>query len=652
MKPSQFELIRFDKKVKIYIGLCLFLYFLFVILKFHNSSIPLWNLNVNDGANEKRGLVLGKPLPVRSDEWLVVSSFVLAQEQDHYPVSNEALGYGKTPLLMGLPTNDILSKLRPTLWGYYLLDNERAFSWQWNFKIFPFLIVSFLFLMLFTKNNFLISLFGSVWLFLSSAIQWWSINTELFTLGFLIVISAIYILYLNKTHLIILNGIIFLISCYSFAMNLYPAYQVPLAYFLLALFVGFVISRKNFTILLEKKLVKLSVFACCIILLTLLFYKFYNECKATIGVMSSTVYPGKRSEQGGGFPFIGLFRDNFSWFLSDTVFPPKWGNICELSSFLMLLPVVVAMILFSYFKTRKINALFVPLVVFEFIMCLWLFKGFSPSLAKLSFFSVTTTHRAFFIFGFSNVVFTLLYLGQYDKTTAAATTNKNKILGFLVVFIIAFMINYFLNKQSERFFSINQIFNATIFSAILNWLILYFKENKLFQYLFVASCIFFVASNIFINPLSKGLSPFLDNKIYNTVTQIEKKDPNAGWVVFGHMTAPDFLKAAGTNCFNGVQFAPPLEKLHILDPTGKSNDVYDRYAHIVLFPLIDGNDSVKFSLDRADLYTIQMDPSSPRFKQMGIKYVMFSYKPSEPEVRNMSPVTDTCGFFIYKRKDL
>jgi hypothetical protein len=75
--------------------------------------------------------------------------------------------------------------------------------------------------------------------------------------------SAIYILYSHKIHLIILNGIIFLISSFSFAMILYPPYQVPLAYFLLALFLGFIISSKNLGIILEKKICE--AFSICML---------------------------------------------------------------------------------------------------------------------------------------------------------------------------------------------------------------------------------------------------------------------------------------------------------------------------------------------------------------------------------------------------
>jgi len=652
VNQSQFELIRFDRKAKIYIGLCLFFYLLFVCLKWHNSSIASWNSQINDGGSEKRGLVAGKPLAVRSDEWWAGSSFLLAQVKNHFPISNEAFGYGKTPLLFALPTNHILSKIRPVLWGYYFLDPERAFSWKWNFEIFPFLISAFLFLMLFTRNNFIISLFGSIWLFLSSAIQWWSINTDMFTFGFFSIVSFIYILYSHKTRLIVLNGIVLLLASYSFATILYPAYLVPTAYFMLALILGYIISTKNFKLLLNKRFIKLSILLSSIIILILLVYFLYKECEDTIRVMSNTAYPGKRDETGGGFSFISMFKDNFSWFLNEAYFPPKWGNICELSSFLMLSPIVVVLIIYSYAKTRKINAFFIPLLIFQLLMYLWILKGFPGFLAKLTLLNTSPPIRTFFVFGFSNVIFTLLYLGQYKKTVENTTNERAKVGVFVLIFLIVFGINFLLNRQADRFFSIGQIFNATILFSILGWLIVYFKEEKIYQHLFLLGCFFFVASNIFINPLAKGLSPYSENKIFKTVSEIKAKDPNAGWLVFGHMTAPDFLKATGVNCFNGTQIAPHLQKLHVLDPSGGSNEIYNRYAHIMCFPLIDGKDSVKFSLNQPDLYTIQMDPCSPRLKQIGIKYVMFSYKPPEAEVRCMVPVKDTCGFFIYKRTDL
>ena len=138
--PHVFQLIRFDRKSVIFISACLLLYFLVTLLKWHNSSVAVWNEFIPDGGDPDRGIIAGKPLPIRSDEWQVFSSFVLAQQEKDFPLTNEALGYGKTPITFGVPTQHLLSKIRPAFWGFYLLDIERAFSWHWNFKIFPFLI--------------------------------------------------------------------------------------------------------------------------------------------------------------------------------------------------------------------------------------------------------------------------------------------------------------------------------------------------------------------------------------------------------------------------------------------------------------------------------------------------------------------------------
>ncbi|MEO5906171.1 MAG: hypothetical protein ABIQ11_05560, partial [Saprospiraceae bacterium] len=132
---STISLIRFDRKTWIFIALCFGLFIIFTSLKLHNSSIGTWNQFLNDGGNLSRGIIFGKPRPIRSDEWLVNACMILAQYQKGYPDSNEVVGYGKSPLLMGLPTMNIISMVKPALWGYYFLDIERAFSWQWNFKL-------------------------------------------------------------------------------------------------------------------------------------------------------------------------------------------------------------------------------------------------------------------------------------------------------------------------------------------------------------------------------------------------------------------------------------------------------------------------------------------------------------------------------------
>jgi hypothetical protein len=645
---ASFELIRFDKKAILYIAACLLLYVVFVGLKWHNSSIPIWNEMADDGGDKDRGLIKGTPLSIRSDEWLVTTSFMVAQMESGYPVANENTGYGKSPLLMGLPTNHILSKARPAFWGFYLLDKERAFSWYWNFKVFPFLIASFLLLMLLTRNNFLLSAFGSVWLLFSSAIQWWSINTDLFTYGFLCVIACIYIVYSTRLLSIAVNGVVLLFASYSFAMVLYPAYQVPLAYFLISLLIGFALqNRRHLSVVKKKLIVKAVVLICSLAGFAALMYLFYHEAKDTIEVVTNTIYPGKRNEKGGDFIFSKMFVDNFSWFVNAINFPARWNNICELSSYLMLSPIVAILIVYNYITTKKANALLISVLVFQVVICLWMLVGFPETLAKATAFNTSPSYRSFYVFGFANVVFTLLFLSYY-KVPAVKPGLVQKLVVSLVVFVIAYFLNKALNRQSEQFFTDSQVLNASLVFALLNCAVIFFPDGKLYQYGLAIGCLIFISPNVKINPLSEGLAPYYENAVFNQVAAIHEKDPKGGWVVFGKFTYANFFKAAGINWFGGVQFAPPLQKLRVLDPERRYDSVYNRYAHIAFSSMAGPNDTLGFVLNQQDYYLIWMDPCSPKFKQLGIRYIVFSNPPEPFEIRCLTHVLSTTGIHVYK----
>ncbi len=647
-----FELIRFDQKSRIFIIACLFLYVLFVSLKWHNSSISYWNRLVPDGGDPKRGLLAGEAHGIRSDEWLVTTSFLMAQCKQDFPVTNDALGYGTTPVLMGLPTHHITSILRPALWGFYILDNERAFSWYWNFRIFPFLIAAFLMFMLFTKNHFGLSVLGSVWLLLSTSIQWWSISTDIFTFGCVAVVSFLYILFSDKPWIIVANGIAFVLAAYSFAMTLYLPYMVPLAYFLFALFAGYLIKNK---ILLKvqfnkKATLKIMSIGGSIILLFGLVYLFYHETKSTIDVVTNTVYPGKRGEKGGDFAFLRLFTDNFKLFVKESSFPTTWPNICEHSSYIMLFPLASLMILADFLKTKKTNPLLLAAVMVQLLTLVWILVGFPPFLAKLSFFSVSPPFRTKFVFGFSNVVIAILFLAHH-QSALLKNNILTKAITLVIIFILSYALNTLINKDANMFFTSVQVIYATLIYTGLNWFLLHFREHIIFRIAFFSLCLGFIAPNITINPLAKGLTPYLENGLYKIVSAIHKKDPEAGWAVFGDFRFANFVKATGVNCFNGVKYAPQLNKLHVLDPSMKSDSIYNRYAHIDMLSYID-QDSVKFSLVQMDRYAIKMDPCSPRLPQLGIKYILFTYKPHPIEVDSLTPVKDSLGIYIYKRKPI
>jgi len=162
--------------------------------------------------------------------------------------------------------------------------------------------------------------------------------------------------------------------------------------------------------------------------------------------------------------------------------------------------------------------------------------------------------------------------------------------------------------------------------------------------------------NVLVNPITKGLSAVREKPIIQMTKEIHDKDPSARWIVYDKegIEGPrlaNLLESNGINTFNGVKFVPPLKDMAVLDPEKKRDSAYNRYAWISMQTFINWKDSIQFDQHYYDAYTIFMDPCSPRLKTLGVKYVVFRYKPEDAEVRCMTKAGEANGIFIYKRKD-
>jgi len=166
-----------------------------------------------------------------------------------------------------------------------------------------------------------------------------------------------------------------------------------------------------------------------------------------------------------------------------------------------------------------------------------------------------------------------------------------------------------------------------------------------------------IISNVLVNPITNGLSAVLEKPIVKMTKEIHDKDPSARWAIFDKEQGiegarlANLLQTSGINTFNGVKFVPPLKDMRILDPAGKRDSAYNRYAWVSMQTFINWKDSIQFDQRYFDAYTIFMDPCSPRLKTLGVKYVVFRYKPEEPEVRCLTKLGETSGISVYKRKD-
>jgi hypothetical protein len=160
-----------------------------------------------------------------------------------------------------------------------------------------------------------------------------------------------------------------------------------------------------------------------------------------------------------------------------------------------------------------------------------------------------------------------------------------------------------------------------------------------------------VIRNVGVNPVTKGLNPILENPLVMDSKEIHDKDPAARWVLFGDIRLTHLLKSNGINVFNSVKLVPPLTDMKVLDPSGKYDSVYNRYAWITVAPYIGQADTVILRLTNNDGYTIHIDPCSPKLKQLGVDYFVFEQQPKDAEIRCMTKLKENQGLFYYKRKN-
>jgi hypothetical protein len=642
------SLIAFDKKTRIFILILISCFFILSLLKIHTSNIANWEPLF--GLGESESVIAGKPRFIRMDEWMVATPNAISQYELGLPVKNESIGDKNTPFVWGLPVKDISTILRPAMWSYFIFDIERAFAFSWNFNIFFFLISFFLLLMLLTKNNFWLSVTGTLFIFFSGGIQWWSYiisNYMLYLNGMFI--SFVYILYHKKPGPLIAAGLVLILSVYGFIFSLYPPFQIPLVYLYSFLFVGFLLKQKKFSSIREKGLLKIVVLSISIIILAAFTFHYYNLVKDTYSAILNTVYPGKRFSTGGGLIKGKFFAEFFEMFMTDINMPRVWMNICEASGFIMFFPIVFYGMAYIYYKTRKIDPQATAVSLFIIIGIIYIQFGFPAFVSKVSLFSMSPSERFLPILGVGNAILLICHIGnkESEKIKAQFSWIEFLILSLAIFTFIRYTSNR-INSVTENFFTSDQV-NIVSLLILIAYLLIRYKDFKYAKPALYILLVGLTINNISVNPITKGLSSILENPLVRISKEIHDKDPKARWALFGNTRITHLLKANGINLFNTVKMIPIKKDMEVLDPKGISDSTYNRYAWMGLVMYINRRDTVIFQKGGNDSYNIYMDPCSPKFNILAVRYFVFTYVPQQVEIRCMTKVGETNGIFIYKR---
>ena len=579
-----------------------------IIFKLSGSSIGCWenlfNLKNND-------FLLGINRSVRADEWATFTPLNFAQVENGFRYFNTSLRGTLTDVFMiyALPVKCIFQIFRPFLLGYTIFGAERGLSFFWCGRYIALFLVSLDFFMILTKKNKPLSFLGSLMILLAPIIQWWfAINgiAELFIFGELIIIMIYK--YLNTDSFIkrIIYLFITYVSAGGYALIMYPAWQIPMAFVFLALALFVIIDNY------EKEKIKIKdiiAIVLTILVLGVSLLLVINRSLGTIKIVMNTAYPGSRFEVGGGQ------LDYLFSYISNIFLPFKSRNLQlnqpEQALFFSLFPIGIILSIKEIITNKKKDKLLIILLIVWLFFGIWCVFGFPGFLSKITLMSYSTGHRALLALGYIDVILLIRTLSKNSKPFSKITS----IIITLILTTILMIKNIFFYKSylDYRMCIVLVIECLYLFYTSLRY------NTKWCKCLFMIGMVgVMLLCGSMVNPLRFGSSIFTKSEILDNVKKIDKKDEGIWITANEDYPINNYIAIAGVKTINVTNTYPDLAKWHKFDKDRKYEDIYNRYAHITINI---SNEEVedKFVLKNPDVFEFNANKND--LNTLNVKYI-------------------------------
>ena len=192
-------------------------------------------------------ILLGKPRPIRSDEWAISTPLSVGQTADGFdpdpwigltPTDLSAISYSA-------PQRALATLMRPETWGYLVLGPDRGLSWAWWFPWVTGSVSLYVLLLVLTRRPGLSAGLAMLGVLTPYAAWWTSPSPNLF-IAFSTAATAAYLLAVQTTRwagralLAILAGYF----ATALMLTLYPPWAITTALVMGALVVGVLLDSR------------------------------------------------------------------------------------------------------------------------------------------------------------------------------------------------------------------------------------------------------------------------------------------------------------------------------------------------------------------------------------------------------------------------
>ncbi len=641
-----------------------------VLSGLHGFSLPVWRWYLGEPGYK---VIFGGERDFRSDDWQVAIPLSLSQikADPPFPVINPLIGDGQNMLV--IPTVPVLNQVtlfRPHTWGYFI-GPDFGLSWNWNFYVYSFLYAYFFLFLLCSRNAVFISAAGAVALLFTPFFQFWSLNSAAMAAeAAFCTVLAYQLIQETRTRNIFAISLLLGWALACFTYWLYPAFQVPMMYVCLAIFIGLLWRKYRSHEQLNWSVVKTIGLLLAILIPTTSVYIFYPDAREAIYTLSHTVYPGQRLSTGGNLPLWKLFINN--------LIPLRWvgqyegfGNPSEAASSILIYPLIIIVLFYDSYKNRTgtiwnrlsdIDPVVISLSVILLWLTAWLFIPMPVWLAKLTLFSYVPEYRSIIGHTVANMALLITCSSLYFKTVSLKKIDWGIALFWTCTWTILMMALFPAAMAISNDYGPIRLSSWILFALGVSMLT-GFSVGLRFRYLVVIIC----ALNLFLsfnfNPIVRGGSSIFESSLLGKMV-LRVQNPHSQenkWLMVGDSTIAMFLRSLGLHTLNGNFMYPQWDFWKKLDPEGKYTQAYNRYANLIVNIVPDIED-FSITLPYADNILLQISVDDPRFKMLDVNYVLSlgpliltSDSPLELIDQTQTPLNIKAGrgnsYYLYRLKE-
>ncbi|HJQ24127.1 MAG TPA: hypothetical protein VKA60_09455 [Blastocatellia bacterium] len=569
-------------------------------------------------------LLLAKARFFRWDECFVATPYALSQlaQQPRFPVINQSFGTGQNMLIeRHTPVWHVVTLARPATWGYFFLGAQRGLAWYWWFQPLACFTVLFLLLEIVFNGDWKMAALGALLFGTSAFVVCWSQWPAYFTFfAALACLATYHLCHTASRRTIIISALLLGLSLPGFVMCMYPPWQVPLAYFFVILFAALFVRDKLHLSLKPMRGYRLICFGLAIVLAGGLTLSWLVTCLPAIKLTANTVYPGKRLSVGGDLSFGELFRGVYNMMSSYT----RIGglkNESEAASFYYFFPAVLLALPLSSRLRRRLGVIGWALIAYIVAMIFFLLAGVPAFVAKATLLRYVPGNRADLTLGLASIILSLYALAILRKTEPTPPSRWERVMpivGSVGVVLLGIVHSLYLLRLTGDFPTPGFALLMAFFMGITAYLLLAARRRQ-FALMILALQL---ATTWLINPLATNLDHIYDSELSREITRINQHSSERPfWIAYGGIHPGQLIAALGGRSLTGVQWPPRLDIWHALDPEGRNEATYNRYAEVE-FDYTSDDRVVAFSNPLEGTLKVQIAPTNPTLKALGTRYVL------------------------------